>query len=33
MTKENKSRLIKFMWNLVSAFVVADIQVIKTDIH
>lgn len=33
MTNENKSRIIKFLWNLVSVFVVADIQVIKTDTH
>lgn len=33
MTQENKSRLIKFIWNLVSVFVVSDIQAIKTDIY
>lgn len=33
MTQENKSRLIKFLWNLVSVFVTTDIQVIKTDIY
>lgn len=33
MTKENKARLVKFLWNLVSVFVAIDIQVVKTDVH
>lgn len=29
MTKENKARLIKFLWNLVTSFVHIDIQIVK----